>query len=99
MLVVFAQREGQTAYVARACIAITSNSFAAPATVMVELAQSGNPCDAAATPRTVNAGRYTLTASIFSPGSQTAEKSTTVVVDVSGNVTATLDGAALSGAG
>jgi hypothetical protein len=97
ILVVTAQPEGGGELAGRACIPITSNAFTAPATVMVEMAQSGNPCDAAANPKTFASGRYTLTASVFVPGSQTPEKTSTTTVDVSGDVSASVNGGALSG--
>ncbi len=96
VLVVSAQPDGQSTYVGRACVPITSNSFAVPATVVVEPAPGGNPCDPAVTTKIFAPGRFTLTASVFTPGSQAAEKTTTTSVKVSGNVIASLNGAALS---
>jgi hypothetical protein len=97
ILVITAQPEGGGELAGRACIPITSSSFTVPATVMVEIASSGNPCDPAATTKVFAAGRYSITAAVFVGGSQTPEKTTTQTVEVSGNVTASVDGAALSG--
>lgn len=96
VLVVTAQQEGQSTQAGRACVAIDSNAFIVPATLMAEMTASGNPCDDPRTTKTFAAARYNLTAGIFTPGSQTAERSATQSVQVAGNMSVSLDGAALS---
>lgn len=97
VLVVLAAQEGQSGMVARACIQIASNSFTVSSTAMVEMAASGNPCDASSTTKAFSPGRYTLTAGIYTGGSQTPEKTTAQAFQVSGNVSVAVDGTALSG--
>ena len=96
VLVVAAIPEGQSTPIGRACIAITSNAFSAPATTMVEIAASSNPCDPASVTKSFPAGRYNVTSGIFVSGSQTPEKLTAQTVTVAGNVSASITGSLLS---
>jgi F0F1-type ATP synthase membrane subunit c/vacuolar-type H+-ATPase subunit K len=95
-LIVVATAEAGGPPLGRVCIPITSNSFTVPGVRMVEVAASGNPCDAANVTKVFPVGRYALTAGVFLSASQSAQKSTTVSVEVAGNVNAQINGAALS---
>jgi hypothetical protein len=96
VLVIAAIPEGTTNPVGRACVPITSNAFVLSATLLVELAASANPCDPASTTRTFAAGRYSVTSGIFVGTSTTPERLTSQTVQVSGNVTASINGTLLS---
>ena len=96
ILVVTATVEGQGALVGRACIRIDSNAFTVAPTTLVEIAASGEPCDPASVTKTFAAARLLLTMGIFVPGAQTPEQATTQTVQVAGNVSVSINGAALS---
>ena len=96
ILVVTATAEGQGPLIGRACIRIDSNAFIVAPTTLVEIAASGEPCDPASVTKTFAAGRLLLTMGIFVPGAQTPEQATTQSVQVAGNVSVSINGAALS---
>lgn len=96
ILLVFAMPEGETGPIARACVSITSNSFAVPSTVMTDMTSGQDPCSGSTAETTFPEGTYTLTAGIYVPGTQTAAVQTTQTVPVSGNVKLKIDGATLS---
>ena len=95
VLLVFASEAGGQ-MLARICAPITSDSFTLDSTVMTDIAAGDDPCAPATAETEFPEGTYTLTAGIYSPGSQTAEAESTQTVSVSGSVTAEIDGAALS---
>jgi len=97
VLLVFASPSGGGP-VARACVPIGSERFTAPATVLTDMAASGDPCGPA-TPATVFAtGSYTVTAGVYAPPASKPEKESTQTVQVRADAPATVqvDGAALS---
>ena len=75
---------------------ITSDEFTLPETVMTEVPEGNDPCGEGTPEATLAEGTYSLTAGVYVGGEQTAESSTTLSVDVAGNVSAEIDGAALS---
>jgi hypothetical protein len=80
---------------ARACIPITSDSFEVSGAEMTEI-PAQDPCGSDPDVVTFDEGTYQITAGIYEGGQQTAEAETTLTVEVAGDVTAELDGAALS---
>jgi hypothetical protein len=98
VLLVLASPQAGGAPVARACIPITSNSFAVPKTVMTEVPANQEPCGASSQASVLAPGTYTLTAGVYAPPSQKAdrESSQTIEVSISG-ATVVLDVAAISG--
>lgn len=95
-VVVVAAQDAQSVLTGRACVPITSNAFIVPATVLVEISTSNNPCEESRSTRTFAAGRYNITAGVFVGGSTTPEKLIATTVQVAGNVSVTLDGNGLS---
>ncbi len=95
LLVNVAPQEGGAA-LARACIGIQSDRFAAPVTVMTDISPDGNPCGPATPATRLPEGTYTLTAGIYAPPAQKAEVETSQTVRVSGDTAVQIDGAALS---
>ncbi|HLF71606.1 MAG TPA: hypothetical protein VI759_05585 [Dehalococcoidia bacterium] len=96
VLLVFATREGGGPQLARLCIPITSNSFATTGIVMTEMPSGGDPCGATTAATSFPEGRYTLTAGIYAPPSQSPDKQITQTVEVKGNASVSLNGDALS---
>jgi hypothetical protein len=94
ILVVFAQGNGQQ--VASLCAPITSDDFTLSASVMTEMPADDNPCEDGLAKRAFDEGSQSLTAGVYVPGEQIPQASTTVSVNVAGNVTAEIDGTALS---
>lgn len=80
----------------RACIPITSDDFTVSGVVMTDVPAGNDPCGGDTPETTFDEGTYQITAGVYVGGQQTAEAETTLTVDVAGNVTAELDGAALS---
>jgi len=95
VLLVFASDAGGQ-MLARICASITSDSFTLDSTVMTDIAAGDDPCAPSTAETEFPEGTYTLTAGVYSPGSQTADVETTLTVSVSGDVTAEIDGAELS---
>ncbi len=97
VLLIFAASEGGGP-VARACIPIASDRFAAPPTVMTNMPAAQNPCGDPTPQTTFREGSYTVTAGIYVPGSQAAQVQTSQTAKVSASAPAEvkLDGAALS---
>ena len=89
------QQEGQSTVIGRACEFIASSPFTLSPTAITNASASGNVCDTGGTKR-ISAGRYTLTAGIVAPPSQTPETTTTQTVVVNDHITVTINGAALS---
>jgi hypothetical protein len=84
MLLVFATTPTQQGQLGVACIPITSDSFEVPVTPLAEV-PAGNPC-AGGTPTVVfPEGSYTITAGIYTPGSQTAEATAEMTLDIVGD--------------
>lgn len=80
---------------ARACIPITSDSFEVQGAEMTEI-PAQDPCGSDPDVVTFDEGSYQITAGVYVGGAQTPEAETTLSVDVAGDVTAELDGSALS---
>lgn len=96
VLLVSAAPQGGGAALARACIGIQSDRFAAPVTVMMDISADGNPCGAATPTTKLPEGTYTLTVGVYAPPAQKAEVETSQTVRVSGDTAVGIDGAALS---
>jgi hypothetical protein len=96
MLLVFAMPQGGTGPMARACVPITSDPFAVPSTVMIDVGAGQDPCSGSTPETKFPEGSYSVTAGVYVPGTQTAAVQTTQTVRVSGDVTVKVDGAALS---
>ena len=96
VLLISAAPKGGGAQMAGACISVTSDSFAAPSTVLTDPPPGNNPCGATTPTTTFPEGTYTLTAGIYAPPAQVPEAETTQTVQVSGDVTVEIEGAALS---
>lgn len=80
-LLVFATSATQQGQLGVACIMITSDSFDVPSIALAEV-PTDNPC-AGGTPAVAFAdGSYTISAGIYTPGSQTAEATATLTVDI-----------------
>ena len=74
----------------------TCDAFVLPATALHELPGDANPCAVASDVKTFPAGSYIVTAGVYVPGEQTPSVSTSIAVEVDGDVTATIDGTKLS---
>ncbi len=96
VLLIFAAPEAGGAQMARACIPITSDSFAASGTVLTDTPPGDDPCGGATPETSFPEGTYTLTAGIYAPPAQSPEAETTQTVQVSGDVAVEIDGASLS---
>ena len=97
MLLVNAVPESGGASVAEACIPITSDRFTAPATTLTNVQAGGQgPCSGAAAKSKLPEGTYTITAGVYAPPAQSPEKQSTQTVQVKGDITVQIDGAALS---
>ncbi len=82
---------------AEACIQIKSDRFTVPATVMTDKkAADAAPCSGSAPKTTFSEGTYTVSAGIYAPPAQTPDKEVKLTVQVKGDVTIQVDGAALS---
>jgi len=97
MLVINAVPEAGGAPVAEACIPIRSDSFSPPATALNAI-QAGQqaPCSGTPVKARLPEGSYTITAGVYAPPAQAPEKQTRQTVQVKGDITARIDGAALS---
>jgi hypothetical protein len=80
----------------RACVPITSDSFTLGGAVMTEVPAGDDPCGGDTDETTFEEGTYDIVAGVYVGGQQTPEAETTLTVEVAGDVTAELDGAALS---
>jgi|GEM_PF-3191786 len=81
----------------RLCVPIGSDPFVLPAMALTEMPGDGNPCGAATAEARFTDGDHVVQASVFAPGSQSPEASTSATAVVAGAaVTVELDGAALS---
>jgi hypothetical protein len=79
-----------------ACVFLDSDSYSLAPTVLTDEPGEGGPCHDP-TPETVlPAGTYTVSAGIYTPGSQTPEKQVQAEVVVDGDVAVVLAGSALS---
>ena len=97
MLIISAAPQGPTfGPVAQACVPITSDNFTVPATVLTETTAGQAPCGDSTPAARLSERTYALTAGIYVPPAQTAEVEISKTVRVSGDVTAQIDGAALS---
>ncbi len=96
VLVASVAPQGGGAALARACIGIQSDRFAAPVTVMTDISADGNPCGAATPATKLPGGTYTLTAGIYAPPAQKAEVEISQTVRVNGDTAVQIDGAALT---
>jgi hypothetical protein len=94
LLLVLAAEGGQQ--IARLCAPITSDDFTLPATVMTEVPEGNDPCGGDTAEATLEEGSYQLSAGVYVGGEQTPASSTTLNVDVAGDVSAEIDGSALS---
>jgi hypothetical protein len=94
ILLVFATG-GDGNRVARLCQPISSDEYELPGSAMTEI-PAQDPCGNDPDVVTFDEGTYQLTAGIYVGGEQTPAKTTTLTVDVAGDVTAELDGAELS---
>lgn len=97
MLLINVVPETGGAPVAEACIPITSDRFSPPATAL-NAVQAGQqaPCSGPAVKFKLPEGSYTITAGIYAPPAQAPEKQSRQTVQVKGDITVTIDGAALS---
>ncbi|MBA4181695.1 MAG: hypothetical protein C0506_13985 [Anaerolinea sp.] len=82
--------------VAEACVQIRSDGFTVPATTMTDKKADQAPCGSGAAKTTFPEGTYTITAGVYAPPAQAAEKEVKLDVKVAGNVTVQIDGKALS---
>ncbi len=99
MLLVFATAAAQQGQLGVACIPITSDAFEVPSTPLTEVPE-GNPCAGGTATAVFPEGSYTVTAGIYTPGSQTAEAQASMTIDIVGDGVGSLQftGAALSAA-
>ncbi len=97
MLLVSVVPEAGGPAVAEACIPITSDRFSAAATAVTNV-QAGQqaPCSSGAAKSKLPEGSYSVTVGIYAPPAQIPEKQTRQTVQVKGDVTVRIDGAALS---
>lgn len=96
VLLVYAAPQAGGALLAEACIQLTSDRVSVPSTVMTEKKGDQAPCSGSAGPAKLPEGTYSFTAGIYAPPAQTAEKEVKLTIEVKGDVTAQIDGAALS---
>jgi hypothetical protein len=96
ILLVYAISVGGGERLAGACVGISSVSFAVPGVVMTDVPVGNDPCAGGTSEMTFAEGSYQLTAGVYQGGQQTPESETTLTVKVAGDVTAQLDGVALS---
>lgn len=96
ILLVYAVPAGGGAQLARLCAGIDSDDFTLSATVMSDIPSGSDPCGGNTSETTFAQGTYEVTASVFTGGQQTPEAQAKFSVDVKGNVTAQIDGTALS---
>ncbi len=96
LLLLYAEADGKPGYIAQACIQITSNSFKAAETTLIDFKQGDSPCTGSPAQTRFPEGSYTITAGIIQPPAQSPEKKITQPVRVAGNAKVSLDGSALS---
>lgn len=97
ILLVFATSATQQGQLGVACIPITSDAFEVPSTPLSEV-PAGNPCAGGTATVAFPEGSYTITAGIYTPGSQTAEAEASMTIDIVGDGVGSLqfNGSALS---
>jgi hypothetical protein len=96
-LAIFATARNGASPMARACVRISSDSFAVPATLLTEIGTNQDACSTTTT-AVFPKGSYTIVAGIYIPPSSVLEKQTALTVEVSSDapMTVKIDGAALS---
>ena len=97
MLLVFASAAGGGPQLARACLPITSDSFAVPETAMTDAPAGNDPCSGSTPKAVFPKGSYQVTAGIYAPPAQQPDKTANSTVQVAdAAASAKFDGAALS---